>query len=83
MGSTAPLMIETVITVPFQNDLWYLSLQIATGMNYLSSQRVIHRDLAARNCLVGKDLRLKISDFGLTRDIYENEYYKVPIRLKL
>ena len=43
----------------------------------LSSMRLTHRDLAARNCLIGKDLTLKISDFGLTRDVYESDYYKV------
>jgi len=35
------------------------------------------RDLAARNCLIGKRLALKISDFGLTRDVYTNEYYQM------
>jgi serine/threonine protein kinase len=51
-------------------------------MNYLSSQRFTHRDLAARNCLLGHDLRLKISDFGLTRDVYTDEYYKVKRALQ-
>ncbi len=32
-----------------------------------------------RNCLIGKDLQLKISDFGLTRDVYTDEYYKVNV----
>jgi len=48
-------------------------------MKYLSSQRFTHRDLAARNCLVGKNLELKISDFGLTRDVYTDEYYMVEL----
>eukprot|EP00095_Tigriopus_kingsejongensis_P008100 maker-scaffold590_size129399-snap-gene-0.33 protein:Tk08100 transcript:maker-scaffold590_size129399-snap-gene-0.33-mRNA-1 annotation:"tyrosine-protein kinase transmembrane receptor ror" len=64
-----------------ESDLWWLSLQIARGMKYLSDRHFTHRDLAARNCLLGHNLALKISDFGLTRDIYTNEYYQVRIFL--
>ena len=58
-------------------DLISIGKQIALGMNYLGDQHFTHRDLAARNCLVGEKLQVKISDFGLTRDIYESEYYRV------
>ena len=56
--------------------------QIADGMVYLSSQHFVHRDLACRNCLVGQrpdngGLAVKISDFGMSRDVYTNDYYKV------
>ena len=36
----------------------------------------IHRDLAARNVLVADDCTLKIADFGLTRNIPNNDYYR-------
>ena len=42
--------------------------------NHLAEKGFIHRDLAARNILVGSDNRVKVSDFGLMRQIYEDVY---------
>ncbi|XP_076315709.1 BDNF/NT-3 growth factors receptor-like [Tachypleus tridentatus] len=60
-----------------QVDLVLIAIQIARGMTYLSSQHFVHRDLATRNCLVGENLKVKISDFGMSRDIYTCDYYKI------
>ena len=60
-----------------QGQLVDMSTQIANGMVYLASQHFIHRDLATRNCLVSADLVVKISDFGMSRDVYTSDYYKV------
>uniref|UniRef100_A0A6V7MAY0 receptor protein-tyrosine kinase n=1 Tax=Bracon brevicornis TaxID=1563983 RepID=A0A6V7MAY0_9HYME len=54
-----------------------MASEIADGMAYLESKKFVHRDLAARNCMVSKDIVCKIGDFGMTRDIYETDYYKV------
>lgn len=52
-------------------------MEISSGMEYLSSHHYVHRDLAARNCLVADDnYSIKISDFGLSRDIYSSDYYR-------
>ena len=63
--------------------LLYIGVQISSGMHYLGSRRFVHRDLATRNCLVGKDFIVKISDFGMSRRLYESAYYRVQGTLVL
>ena len=63
--------------------LLYIGVQMASGMHYLASRRFVHRDLATRNCLVGKDFIVKISDFGMSRSLYESAYYRVQGTLVL
>ncbi|CAG2175282.1 unnamed protein product, partial [Oppiella nova] len=58
-------------------QLIWISTQISSGCKYLSDNHFVHRDLATRNCLVGHNLTVKISDFGMSRDIYTCDYYKV------
>ena len=53
--------------------------------NHLAKNNFVHRDLAARNILVGQDNRVKVSDFGLMRQIYEDVYTtkktkKLPVK---
>ena len=48
---------------------------------------MVHRDLATRNILIDREMFLKVSDFGLSRDIYSNDAYhmahnrdRLPVR---
>ncbi|KAL9964826.1 hypothetical protein ACROYT_G028517 [Oculina patagonica] len=49
--------------------------EISDGMDYLSKKKIIHRDLAARNVLVGNEEVCKITDFGMARDVQEEDIY--------
>ncbi|KAG8231626.1 hypothetical protein J437_LFUL012555, partial [Ladona fulva] len=61
---------------PTLKRILQMAIEIADGMAYLSAKKFVHRDLAARNCMVADDLTVKIGDFGMTRDIYETDYYR-------
>ncbi|XP_037049515.1 vascular endothelial growth factor receptor 1-like isoform X2 [Bradysia coprophila] len=52
-------------------DLVCWLFQIARGMEYLSSRKVLHGDLAARNVLLCDGNVVKICDFGLARSMYK------------
>ena len=71
------------------DDMLGICIDIAKGCEYLETVQFVHRDLAARNCLVSSLDRsqrvVKIADFGLTRGLYKQNYYRkegglLPVR---
>ncbi|XP_025269944.1 proto-oncogene tyrosine-protein kinase ROS-like [Camponotus floridanus] len=62
-------------------DLLAMCEDVARGCCYLEELRFVHRDLACRNCLMSSRNRenrvIKIGDFRLARDIYNDDYYRV------
>ncbi|XP_063161189.1 cytoplasmic tyrosine-protein kinase BMX isoform X2 [Candoia aspera] len=57
-----------------QSQLVEMCYHVCEAMAFLESHQFIHRDLAARNCLVDADLIVKVSDFGMTRYVPDDQY---------
>ncbi|XP_067852045.1 tyrosine-protein kinase ITK/TSK-like [Heptranchias perlo] len=57
-----------------EESLLGMCQDVCEGMEYLEHNQFIHRDLAARNCLVGDSLVVKVSDFGMTRFVLDDQY---------
>ncbi|KAF2904495.1 hypothetical protein ILUMI_01678, partial [Ignelater luminosus] len=53
-----------------------MALDVARGLSYLAELKYVHRDVASRNCLVNAQRVVKLGDFGMTRPMFENDYYK-------
>ncbi|XP_077368388.1 protein-tyrosine kinase 2-beta-like [Festucalex cinctus] len=54
-------------------------LQICKALSYLEGLSMVHRDIAVRNILVASPDCVKLGDFGLSRYIDDQEYYKASV----
>jgi proto-oncogene tyrosine-protein kinase Ret len=85
LDESGDLEIEGVEPVTAK-DVLSFQWQICKGMAYLAEIKLVHRDLALRNVLLADGKVCKISDFGLTRDVYEDDAYlkkskdRVPVK---
>ncbi|XP_071222874.1 protein-tyrosine kinase 2-beta isoform X1 [Salvelinus alpinus] len=55
------------------------SLQVCKALAYLEGLNMVHRDIAVRNVLVASADCVKLGDFGLSRYVEEEEYYKASL----
>ncbi|CAG7732936.1 unnamed protein product, partial [Allacma fusca] len=63
--------------------LLHFCKQIGKGMEYLAQMNVIHGDLATRNVFVFEKFNVKITDFGLSRQLYSCANYKKKSQVPL
>lgn len=80
--------IETPVKTELSlKNMVQFTIDIEHGLAYLASSNFVHRDIAARNMLIAADYTIKITDFGLSRQIdTTKDYYrmagcgKLPVR---
>ena len=59
-----------------------MALDIANGLSYLNEMDLVHRDLASRNCLLNAEKTVKIGDFGMARQMFDNDYYRFSKKVR-
>lgn len=66
-----PIYSRTISTI--QTVL--MASELASAMGHLHTHGVIHKDIAVRNCVIDDQLRVKLTDSSLTRDLFPGDYH--------
>jgi len=67
-SSSSSLMVPKLVS---------MAINIAAGLEYLAERHFVHCDLATRNCLINQQLLVKLADFGLSKNVYTKDYYRL------
>ncbi|XP_028427531.1 protein-tyrosine kinase 2-beta [Perca flavescens] len=77
-GELGNYLVEQQYTLNSSTLILYC-LQICKALAYLEGLNMVHRDIAVRNVLVASPECVKLGDFGLSRYVDEQEYYKASV----
>ncbi|XP_071320886.1 protein-tyrosine kinase 2-beta-like [Trachinotus anak] len=78
LGELGHYLVEQQYTLSGAALILYC-LQICKALAYLEGLNMVHRDIAVRNVLVASPECVKLGDFGLSRYVDEQEYYKASV----
>ncbi|XP_034098545.1 tyrosine-protein kinase Dnt [Drosophila albomicans] len=65
-----PACARTVTTI----QIVMMASQLSMALDHLHSHGVVHKDIATRNCIIDDQLRVKLSDSSLSRDLFPADY---------
>ncbi|KAM9327998.1 protein-tyrosine kinase 2-beta-like [Pholidichthys leucotaenia] len=77
-GELGTYLIENKYIMDTETLILYC-VQICKALAYLEGLSMVHRDIAVRNVLVASPECVKLGDFGLSRYIDDQEYYKASV----